>query len=140
MTAATPKTLRARAFTAAERSLKLIADAAAADLATLKNKDVPSGSFAASVRKYEAALERLQVLHELADGTEGDVPDEVLVQRDDLSLLTQALQAVIPEFVAAHGDNPDGPLGRIFQALDISPGQQAVPAAVPAPAIPAEVP
>lgn len=103
--------LRTRNLAAARRSLKLIAEAAAADLATLENGGVPDlGAFRASTPKYEQALLSVVLLDSLddslaieANGADGSGPPEVEVRHDDLA----ALVALVRDFITETGANPD---------------------------------
>jgi len=118
MTEITPKAVKAartRQLAAAKRSLKLIAEAAAADLATLENSGVPGDSFLPSALKYEHARQALTQLDALVAG--GD-DDEVLVPREHLRLFVQ----VLAEFGMAGGARPgDGsPLGDLAAAAGLT--------------------
>jgi hypothetical protein len=93
--------LRTRNLATAKRSLKLIAEQAAADLATFENKGVPDlGTFRASTANYEKALLAVSLLDSLdaslaieAHGADGSGPPEVEVRREALAALIDLLRA-----------------------------------------------
>lgn len=98
------KSARGKALTEAKRSLGLIADAVAADQATLVNGGVPDRSnLQPSVTKYGQAIDRLNLLDSLGDGTpvpeeDGQITDQ---HRADIRKLIGAMRAtgLIPEAV-----------------------------------------
>lgn len=126
--------LRSRNLAAAKRSLKLITDQAAADLATFENKGVPDlGAFRASLAKYEQALIAVSLLDSLddnlaieANGADGSGSPEVEVRREDLT----GLVLLVRDLVAEQDVDPDEPgtaLARLTEAAQLT--SQPVPAA-----------
>ena len=116
----TPKTLRSRNMTAAKRSLTLIRDGAAADLATIENGGVPESSFTASVATYEKALTVLRTLDALGEAAPADGEGwlaTVEVYRDDLDVLIHLLrQSDVAGVITQAEDN--SPIGHLLAAIE----------------------
>jgi len=124
--------LRSKNLAAAKRSLKLIAEQAAADLAVFENGGVPAlGAFRASLAKYEQALLAVSLLDSLGDslaieagGADGSV---VEVQREALQALVDLLRA--SEVGYAIQDAEDGSLLGNVLAVVYPDGSAGEPAA-----------
>jgi hypothetical protein len=102
--------LRSKNLATAKRSLKLIAEQAAADLAVFENGGVPDlGAFRASMAKYEQALLAVSLLDSLGDslaieagGADGNL---IEVRAGDL----EALVLFVRQSIIETGGDPDVP-------------------------------
>jgi len=92
-----PKTLRNRNLTAAKRSLKIIQDELGKHQTALENGEIPEGSIATSLVKYETGLIVLRTLDALGkDYVEARSQEDngaVEVQREGLAALIELLRA-----------------------------------------------
>lgn len=116
----TSKALRSRNLTAARRSLKLIAEAAAQHKGLLEEDTVPEASFAVHALSYDRALAVVRAVDALDDGD--DVKGEgwlatVEVSLDDLDILVGVLRQS-DMAIAIEQAGPGSPLGNILAVLE----------------------
>jgi hypothetical protein len=109
----TPQSKAAKSSrTAAERSLKLIIEAATAHLGTIREKGVPEASFMVHAIAYEKARVSLALLDTLGAGTAPDGDDGLVeVPGDDLDKLIEVVRAIVPANML--GPDEDNPLTRL---------------------------